>query len=483
MTASATAASAVALPTTAVTAPPTGVSTASDEPTASAGSAASDEPATADEPAASDEPATATVPATGMGAADTPGLPDEGTGLAEPAQPAPPPHAPDRILLAEPSPAWPRGVDVASWQHPDGAPIDWNAVRAAGIQFAIIKATEGTSYTNPHFAGDRAAATAAGLVVGAYHYARPAEPVSTAVDQARHFLAATGQTRASGHLAPVLDIEVTGGLDPATLAAWTRAFLQEVETQTGRTPIIYTYRSFWTDKMANTKEFAEYPFWFAIYNDQATPGWLPGGWSDWAMWQYTSTGSVPGIRGKVDMNVVCCSSGALTALADGGPSEIDKRYASAGLLAVAVGAPVDAERPAGGGGRWRRHTNGLMFWSVPTGARIVHGESATKYLALGGSNGFLGRPVSDTEAATAPGAHQTIFQGGWIYWHPATGAHEVHGAILKTYLGMGGSASRLGLPVTDEYSVPGGRESAFQHGRLRWDAATNQVTVIDQVAP
>ena len=438
--------------------------------------------ATAYPAAAMTGPATST-PATSAPAAAAAAGADPGGPASPGASPAPQGHAPDRILLAEPSGAWPRGVDVSSWQHPDGEPIDWNAVRNAGIRFAIIKATEGTSYTNPYFAGDRADAAAAGLGVGAYHYARPALPISTAVDQARHFLAATGQTRTPGHLAPVLDIEVTGGLDAKALADWTRAFLEEVETQTGRTPIIYTYRSFWTDQMGNTKEFAQYPFWFAIYNNQSTPGWLPGGWSNWAIWQYTSSGTVAGIRGDVDMNVVCCTEAALTALADGVPSEIDKRYASAGLMALAVGAPVDTERPAGGGGRWRRHTNGLMFWSAATGARIVHGPSATKYLELGGSNSFLGRPVSDTELATAPGAHQTIFQGGWIYWHPETGAHEVHGAILKTYLGMGGSGSRLGLPITDEYSVPGGRESAFQFGRLRWDAATNEVTVIDNAAP
>ncbi|THJ69085.1 GH25 family lysozyme [Candidatus Frankia alpina] len=379
---------------------------------------------------------------------------------------------------ATPSPLWPRGVDVASWQHPGGGPIDWNTAHGSGLSFAIIKATEGTNYTNPFFAADRAAATKAGFVVGAYHYARPAQSLSTAVEQARHFIAVTGLTRTAGHLAPVLDLEDTGGLDPRALAAWTRAFLEEVESETGRIPIIYTYRSFWTGKMADTHDFVKYPFWFAIYNDQATPGWLPGGWSKWALWQYTSGGAVPGIAGNVDTNVLCCTSSALTTQADGTHSEIEKWYAAAGPARASLGAPVGIENPAGGGGRWQQYGNGLAFWSVATGVHALYGPISTKYLGTGGSNSFLRRPVSDIEIASAPGAQQARFQGGWIYWHPATGAHEVHGRILQTYLTLDGSASSLGLPTTDEYSVPGGRESTFQHGRLHWDAATNKITTL-----
>ncbi|WP_230205134.1 GH25 family lysozyme [Parafrankia elaeagni] len=425
------------------------------------------EPTATGQPTPSTQPVTPTPPAPGAAAS----------------APAPADGGPDRILLAEPSPAWPRGIDIASWQHPGSAPIDWNAVKGSGVSFAIVKATEGTNYTNPYFTGDRTAARQAGLTVGAYHYARPAAPISTAVDQARHFLAVTGLTRMAGHLAPVLDIETTGGLDPVALTAWTRAFLEEVESQTGRAPIIYTYRSFWTDHMADTRDFAHYPFWFAIYNNETTPGWLPGGWPGWAMWQYTSSGTVPGISGNVDMNVACCSPAELAGLADGTLSEIDRRFASAGLLQYSLGAPTGVELRAGGGGRWRPFANGLIFWSVTTGPRVLHGEVARKYLELGGSDGFLQRPLSDVEWATAPGAHQAMFQGGWIYWHPTTGAHEVHGLILRRYLELGGSTSALGLPVTDEYSVPGGRESTFQFGKLRWTAATNAVTLLPATAP
>jgi len=65
------------------------------------------------------------------------------------------------------------GVDVASFQHPNGAAINWASVHGAGYDFAAIKATEGNYYTNSYYAGDAAAATAAGMYVAAYHFAIP----------------------------------------------------------------------------------------------------------------------------------------------------------------------------------------------------------------------------------------------------------------------------------------------------------------------
>jgi GH25 family lysozyme M1 (1,4-beta-N-acetylmuramidase) len=383
---------------------------------------------------------------------------------------------------ASPNPAWPKGVDVSSWQHQNGATIDWNAVKAAGNQFAVIKATEGTTYTNPQFASDKAGAQAAGLTIGAYHYARPALPISTAVDQANYFLAAAGNTNTIGQLAPVLDLETTGGLSPADLTKWTQTFLRTVEGQTGRTPILYTFRSFWTDKIANTQAFAKYPLWFAIYNNNPDPGPLPGGWPNWLIWQYDSGGAVNGISGRVDVNAFCCSAADLTASANGTVDQIAARYAAEPLLHISLGAPTRGEGPAGGG-RWQPYANGLMFWSTETGTRALYGPIAQKYVAWGGSNGSLGRPLEDISWTTAPDGLSAVFEGGRIYWHPALGAFIVHGEILKKYLADGGSGSWLGLPVSDEYDVPGGRESAFQHGKLTWNSTTNQVTESHDTAP
>ncbi|NCY16106.1 MAG: glycoside hydrolase, partial [Actinobacteria bacterium] len=98
------------------------------------------------------------------------------------------------VVLAGAAPAGAliTGVDVASYQHPGGAPIDWVKVRSAGHRYALVKATEGTTYTNPYFNADWTGAAAAGLYRGAYHYARPALPITSALDQARYFVSKAG---------------------------------------------------------------------------------------------------------------------------------------------------------------------------------------------------------------------------------------------------------------------------------------------------
>lgn len=78
-----------------------------------------------------------------------------------------------------------RGVDVSTWQHPGNAPIDWEKVRAAGISFALVKATQGDTYINPWLKRDVDDANFAGLLVGAYHFY---EEGPDAVSQAEHFV-------------------------------------------------------------------------------------------------------------------------------------------------------------------------------------------------------------------------------------------------------------------------------------------------------
>ncbi len=77
-----------------------------------------------------------------------------------------------------------RGIDVSDFQPV----VDWAQVKAGGVTFAFVKATEGTGFTAKTFKSKWTAARAAGLLVGAYHFCRPALPLSTADDQAKHFV-------------------------------------------------------------------------------------------------------------------------------------------------------------------------------------------------------------------------------------------------------------------------------------------------------
>jgi len=192
------------------------------------------------------------------------------------------------------------GPDVASYQHPSGSAINWQKVRASGQRFVFIKATEGTRYRNPYFASDWSGSRAAGLIHGAYDFARPNANAGSAARQARYFVATVGKSRHRGDLPPTLDLEVTGGLGPSKLIGWTRQWLNTVQNLTGRKPMIYSYPYFWTHRMAGTRLFRDHRLWGASYGSRPTT--FGGAWRTWTFWQYRSTSRVSGIRARADMN-------------------------------------------------------------------------------------------------------------------------------------------------------------------------------------
>jgi GH25 family lysozyme M1 (1,4-beta-N-acetylmuramidase) len=207
--------------------------------------------------------------------------------------------------LASGSAAPQRGVDVSSHQHPGGLPIDWNQVAAWGMDFAYIKATEGDTYVNPYFGEDWKAAGAAGLLRGAYHYARPRLPLWTATYDAQVFLLNTGPFTGVNDLPPVLDLEETGGLSGEDLVAWADAWMTEVSRQTGRWPMVYSASWFLDGTVGGAATLADHPMWVADYNELGYPQRLPAGWSRWTIWQFTASAQIPGISTPVDLNASC----------------------------------------------------------------------------------------------------------------------------------------------------------------------------------
>lgn len=192
------------------------------------------------------------------------------------------------------------GIDVSRWQH--SSPIKWTRVKADGVSFTFMKATEKANYVNPYLAGDWARTKAVGIYSGVYHFARPSR--GSAAHQARYFVnraRANGVTfKGRGDLPPVLDLEATGGLGVKRLRTWTHAWLRTTSRLTGRTPMIYTSPSFWEGNLGNSRAFTSYPLWIAHYTTGRPR--VPGGWTHWTFWQRSSTGRVTGISGAVDMD-------------------------------------------------------------------------------------------------------------------------------------------------------------------------------------
>ena len=183
-----------------------------------------------------------------------------------------------------------QGIDVSHYQ---GA-VDWQQVAQAGKAFAFAKATDGITYVDPQFAANWSGIQAAGLVRGAYHFF---EPNDDATQQAQHFLATV--QLASGDLAPVLDVETTGGVSDSQIWSGVTTWLQVVEEATGRQPILYTAPGFW-DSHSPDLTLTRYPLWLADYATQPT---LPNGWTSRLFWQYSQSGTVAGVTGAVDLDV------------------------------------------------------------------------------------------------------------------------------------------------------------------------------------
>ena len=103
-----------------------------------------------------------------------------------------------------------------------------------------------------------------------------------------------------------------------------------------------------------------------------------------------------------------------------------------------------------------------------------------KYAQLGGAAGFLGQPtIAETSTPDGVGRFRH-YEGGSIYWHPRTGAHEVHGLIRQRWAQLNWEQGYLGYPVTDEIDTVdgGGRVSRFEGGELIWRESTNTVRAV-----
>jgi uncharacterized protein with LGFP repeats len=128
------------------------------------------------------------------------------------------------------------------------------------------------------------------------------------------------------------------------------------------------------------------------------------------------------------------------------------------------GAPQGGVQYGGGAGLgfYQVYENGAIFWRRDLGACWVHGAIYDKYRALKAEAGFLGYPVTDETGTADRKGRFNHFERGSIYWHPATGAFEVHGSIRAKWQALGSEA--FGYPVTDETATAGG-QGRFNHFR------------------
>ena len=215
----------------------------------------------------------------------------------------------------------PLGLDVSGYQ----GNVDWTAAWNSGIRFVYIKASEANSPMNDYFSQQYNGSAQAGMLRGAYHFARP--NLSSGSSQARSFVNSGGGWSGDGITLPgVLDLEDNTsddsgkcfGLSPSQLTSWTKDFTSTYKALTTRDAVIYTGYYFWQDCLQGATSFGlTNPLWIAAYGAAADDVWMPGNWPQYTFWQYTSNGAVSGISGPVDQNLFNGSYAQLQILAKG----------------------------------------------------------------------------------------------------------------------------------------------------------------------
>jgi lysozyme len=244
------------------------------------------------------------------------------------------------------------GIDVSKWE----GTINWTKVKAAGIGFAFARVSDGANTRDATFATNWAGAKSVGIVRGAYQFFRPAQ---SATAQADLLIAALGGSYTPGDLPPVIDVEDTGGLAAATVAARVRTWVDRVHAQLGVTPIVYTGKYFWRDEVGGPSSFAGNPLWIAQYTSLCPD--LPAPWSRWTFWQNSETGTVNGISGAVDLDKFNGSLADLQAFANG----------------VAPTAPSPIEIG------WVRNANGSYDFTVDASADTAKAELRVEDYLIG----------------------------------------------------------------------------------------------------
>jgi GH25 family lysozyme M1 (1,4-beta-N-acetylmuramidase) len=450
-------------------------------------------------------------------------------------------HEPTQLLpqvLAPNAVAGTQGLDVSNHQ----GTVNWGSVAAAGAKFVYMKATEGTTFVDGQFNANYTGSTNAGLYRGAYHFALP-DVSSGAIQANFFIDHGGGWTPDGITLPPVIDIEYNPygstcyGLSPAAMSAWLADFANTVHARTNRWPVIYSTTDWWSTCTGNDPGFAgNSPLWIARYSTSA--GVLPAGWPFYTFWQYNDVGAFPGdqdvFNGAIDQ------LGRFATGDGGGDDPIVQHYQQVGGPTSYLGDPVGGE-VAVGQGTEQDYRNGLIDYSANTGAWAVHGAIVDHFRELSGAAGALGFPTTD-ESGTPDGVgrfnhfdnadgsgdasiYWTPSTGAWsvhgaihakwaalgwetflgypttdetgtpdgvgrfnhfngadgasIYWSPSTGAWSVHGAIRAKWAQLGWERSTLGYPTSDEFAIPGGRRSNFEHGAIEWNASNGSTTVIN----
>ena len=193
-----------------------------------------------------------------------------------------------------------RGIDVSTYQ----GNINWMDVRSTGIDFAMIKATQGRSetaayrdFTDSKFTANITGAHSVGIRCGVYHFLT-AQTVQEAMKEAEYFLSVIEPFRKIISLYAAVDVESSKYLpnDKTLLTQIVFAFCSRVEAA-GYDPMIYTNLDWMKNRL---NDISAYPLWLALWRDRENVPTVKQ-FPSMRIWQW-GTEAVKGIAGKPDAN-------------------------------------------------------------------------------------------------------------------------------------------------------------------------------------
>jgi lysozyme len=204
------------------------------------------------------------------------------------------------------------GIDVSN----NNGSINWTSVYGDGVRWAYAKATEGTGFTDAYYNGNMNNGKAAGLQMGAYEFCHPESGCPSAA--INHFWSVAGPkiTADGKSIYPMADCEVFNGVgcSEGSYTTWYNDWSVDVKAKTANFlhPIIYVSAC----NCSHLSTAITLSAWIACYNGQnlytGNPwstccsydrwGSTSCGANTWTMWQVSSTGSISGISGVVDLD-------------------------------------------------------------------------------------------------------------------------------------------------------------------------------------
>lgn len=324
------------------------------------------------------------------------------------------------------------GIDVSHWQ----GTVNWNSVKAAGIEFAFTKATEGVNFVDQTFHANMQGATAAGVMIGPYHFCRidsyngvpfttydgsPFLPGSTpyldAVNEANDFLdAIVPYYEIGSYLPPVADVEGlpdfgSSSLERTFISNWMQIFSDTINTTLGTRPIIYTSLSGANSRY--TANFAsQHDLWLAWWKGSGTSNPPVASdtplFGDWQFWQWTNNLTVPGEPSGVDGNVFEGTLADLQAL----QITLDQNPGT-GFQNVATLANFEAgETPFQWSTSYSGSNNGILAGSdaVRVTSDSHDGDASQQLSIVGNPAGWFLRHVSGNASPAASPTSNVAFE-------------------------------------------------------------------------